>query len=59
MGTDSNYFPNAEAWVANMSNVRSDFKKSFPRGGGVVRSPENQIDAEYKKFAQMDLGGIF
>jgi len=57
MGKEGTHFPESDAWAASMPNIRADFKEAFPRRSG--GAPEAQTDAEYKKFAKIDLSNAF
>ncbi|MFN7113853.1 MAG: hypothetical protein ACK4PK_05785 [Alphaproteobacteria bacterium] len=58
MGKEGTSFPNSDAWAATMPDVRGAFKEAFPRRVGGTTA-ETQIDAEYKKFAKIDLSNAF
>lgn len=55
MGRDSKHFPDSDAWAASMPNVRGDFTEAFPRRAAAAATPQAQADAEYQKFAKIDL----
>jgi hypothetical protein len=57
MGKEGASFPESDAWAASMPDVRGDFKEAFPRRA--APSVEAQADAEYKKFAKIDLSNAF
>jgi len=57
MGKEGTHFPESDAWAASMPNIRADFKEAFPRRAAAA--PEAQTDAEYKKFAKIDLSNAF
>ena len=57
MGKEGTHFPESDAWAASMPNIRADFKEAFPRRA--ASAPEAQTDAEYKKFAKIDLSNAF
>jgi|GEM_PF-2389513 hypothetical protein len=56
MGKEGKYFPESDAWAATMPDIRGDFKEAFPRRAAAA---ETQVDAEYKKFAKLDLSNAF
>lgn len=57
MGKEGTSFPESDAWAASMPDVRGAFKEAFPRRA--APSVEAQADAEYKKFAKIDLSNAF
>lgn len=57
MGKEGKYFPESDAWAASMPDIRGDFKEAFPRRAAA--SADAQVDAEYKKFAKIDLSNAF
>lgn len=58
MGKDSKHFPESDAWAASMPNIRADFSEAFPRRAEAPAAV-SQVDAEYKKFAKIDLSNAF
>ncbi|MDP2206264.1 MAG: hypothetical protein Q8K65_08155 [Alphaproteobacteria bacterium] len=58
MGKEGTHFPNSDAWAATMPDVRGAFKEAFPRRAAAATT-EAQVDAEYKKFAKIDLSNAF
>ncbi len=58
MGRDNKHFPESDAWAASMPNIRGDFAEAFPRRAEAPAAT-SQVDAEYKKFAKIDLSNAF
>lgn len=58
MGKEGTHFPDSDAWAATMPDIRGAFKENGPRRAAVAAA-ETQIDAEYKKFAKIDLSNAF
>ncbi|MBI1216159.1 MAG: hypothetical protein GC185_10115 [Alphaproteobacteria bacterium] len=60
MGTDKNSgtFPEAEAWAASMPQVREQFTAAFPKKAPVTANPQAEAEAEYQRFAKLDLSNM-
>jgi hypothetical protein len=58
MGREGTSFPDSDAWAATMPDIRGAFKENGPRRA-VAATAEAQVDAEYKKFAKIDLSNAF
>lgn len=58
MGAEKTYFPESDAWAATMPDVRGAFASVKSRGSASI-APKTQADAEYQKFAKLDMSNVF